>query len=54
VKVEPKEALLAKYAGHTLLERAVAVQRVRERVVREAFMVKEWNRGKCELLTLVQ
>ena len=53
MKVEPKEALLAKCAGDTLLERA-AEQRVRERDVREAFMVKEGTGGKCELLTLVQ
>jgi hypothetical protein len=44
VNVGPKEALLAKCAGDTLLERAVAVQRVRESVVREAFMIKKVGR----------
>ena len=41
VNAEPRLALVAKCAGDTLFERAVAVQRVRERVVREAFIVRE-------------
>ena len=44
MKVEPKEALVTKCAGDILLGWAVAVQRVRERVVREAFMIGKSGR----------